>query len=143
MQDPQALPGVHGCGEHVQEPSAGMHTQLSLPPLVQLQVPELHAAITALKHAALDLPERLVAATSSEHAVRPQGGVESALEPASVRAAPRASTPSTRSTFLVAISTLLAWGLSSDRASRARDPLSGTPRIAWRGQVRLKPTFPR
>src|SRR5439155_26421520 len=67
----------------------------------------------------------------------PQGGVESALEPASVRAAPRASTPSTKSTFLVAISTLLACGLSSDRASRARDPLSGTPRIAWRGQVRL------
>ena len=60
---------VETSDEQAQEPPAGVHTQLSLPPLVQLHTPDLHAAITALLHAALDLPERPVATTSSEQAL--------------------------------------------------------------------------
>ena len=83
--------------------TAGVHTQASLPVLVQLQAPAWHAAIAVLKHAALDAPERPAAATSSEHALWPQAGAASALETVNGRPAPRASTPNAKNIFLASI----------------------------------------
>jgi len=94
---------VGASDEQLHESPAGVHTQASLPVLVQLQAPAWHAAIAVLKHAALDAPERPAAATSSEHALWPQAGAASALETVNGRPAPRASTPNAKNIFLASI----------------------------------------
>ena len=112
-QGPQGDPGVHcsvvvvvlTSGAQVQELPAGVHTQLSLLPLVQLHAPDLHAAIATFLHEALDLPRSPAASTSSEHAGGPQAGGSAleTIETITVRTDPRTSTPSPKTTFRACI----------------------------------------
>jgi len=73
---PQIGPGGPGCSAHgpglgagwqSQPPGTGSQTHAGSP--VQLHSPAVHEAFTSWKHAALSLPLRPVAPTSSEHAL--------------------------------------------------------------------------